>query len=70
MGYQKIGPVRQIWYVIKYKIHAWMEWQNAQYWAEEYHPAWLELAHKARNKETRREYKEKILKAYRGIEYV
>jgi hypothetical protein len=69
MGYQKIGPVRQIWYVVKYKINAWVEWQDALYWAKEYHPAWVELVKKGKHEETRKAYRKKILAAYRGEDY-
>lgn len=70
MGYQKIGQIGQVWYVLKYMIHQWLEWQDAKCWAREYHPAWVELAAKAPHEETRKEYKRKILCAYRGDEYV
>lgn len=71
MGYKKIGPIRQIWYVVKYKFHSWIEWQDAKYWAEEVHPAWVHLATSRKvSEDTRKAYKEKILLAYRGYEYV
>lgn len=70
MGYKKIGFVRQTLYMIKYAIHSWNEWQDAKAWAKEYHPGWLEIAKRARHEETRKEYKRKILLAYRGYEYV
>lgn len=70
MGYKAIGYLRQLWYTLKYGIHSWIEWQDAKEWAREYHPAWLEIAQKARHEDTRKEYKQKILLAYRGYEYV
>lgn len=70
MGYKKIGFLRQTWYVFKYLIHSWFEWEDAKAWAKQYHPAWLEIATRARHEETRKEYKRKILLAYRGYEYV
>ena len=70
MGYKKIGPIRQAWYTLKYVIHSWIEWQDAKCWAKQYHPAWVQLATKARNEDVRKEYKRKILLAYRGYEYV
>ena len=70
MVYKKIGYVRQLWYTIKYAFHSWLEWQDAKYWAEAVHPAWLELATKSRSEDVRKEYKRKILLAYRGYGYV
>ncbi len=70
MGYKKISYPRQIWYVIKYAVHSWLEWQDAKHWAKGCHPGWVVIATKARHEETRREYKQKILRAYRGDEYV
>lgn len=70
MGYKKQNYVKQIWLVIKYAVKSWFEWQDAKCWAAEYHPAWLELAKKARHEEIRKEYKRKILLAHRGCEYV
>lgn len=55
---------------IRQMIRDWFEWQDAKCWANEYHPAWVELATKARNEDIRKEYKRKILLAYRGYEYV
>lgn len=34
MGYKKIGPIRQLWYMVKYAIHSWIEWQDAKCWAK------------------------------------
>ena len=70
MGYKKIGPIRQVWYTIKYAIHSWIEWRDALDWANQYHPAWVEIAKRARHEDTRKEYKRKILLAYRGYDYV
>jgi hypothetical protein len=70
MVYKKIGPIRRVWYSIKYAIQSWIEWQDAKDWANQYHPAWVEIAKRARHEETRKEYKRKILLAYRGYEYV
>ena len=70
MGYRKISYPMQIWYVIKYAFRSWIEWQDAKEWAKEYHPAWVELAKKARHEEVRKDYKRKILLAYRGYDYV
>lgn len=47
-------------------IHSWLEWQDAKCWAKEYHPAWVQLATKAKNKDVRAIYIDKILTAYRG----
>lgn len=70
MVYKKIGPIRRAWYSIKYAIQSWIEWRDALDWANQYHPAWVEIAKRARHEETRKEYKRKILLAYRGYEYV
>lgn len=71
MGYKKIGPIRQVWYTLKYAIHSWIEWQDAKCWAKEYHPAWLAIVQNRRASDyTRQIYKQKILLAYRGYEYV
>lgn len=45
---------------------AWLEWQDAKCWANEYHPAWVQIATKSKSEEARAIYKEKILEAYRG----
>lgn len=66
MGYKKIGCLRQIWYVIKYAVSSWIEWQDAKCWAKDIHPGWVIMATKCRNEETRQYYKIKILAAYRG----
>lgn len=47
-------------------FHDWIEWQDAKSWAKEYHPGLLHLARKARMKETRRIFRNKIVKAYQG----
>ena len=60
----------RIWNKIKRKFYAWLEWQDAKAWAKVYHPAWVEIATKAEGEEARTIYKEKILAAYRGAEYV
>ena len=68
MEIKKIGPIRQMWYLVWYEAEAWFEWQDAQYWAAEFHPGWVHLANHGVHKETRAYYKEKILAAYRGEE--
>lgn len=70
MGYKTIGYIRQLWYTIKYAIHSWLEWQDAKDWAKEYHSDWLWIAKKSPIEDRRKEYKRKILLAYRGYEYV
>lgn len=65
-GYRKTGSIEQIWYVIKYAVRSWLEWNDAKCWANEYHPAWVQLANKAKNKDVRQIYRDKIMKAYRG----
>lgn len=66
MGYRKIGYIEQIWYVIKFAVTSWLEWQDAKCWAEDFHPGWVQMATKCKNKSTRQYYKLKILAAYRG----
>lgn len=68
MSYKQPGFLRQIWWVIKYAIQSWFEWQDAKHWAKEYHPAWVQFAKKSRHKETRAYYKNQILAAYRCYE--
>ena len=70
MAYKKIGYIRQTWYVLKYAVQSWLEWQDIKCWAREYHPAWLEMAVKAKSEDVRQEYKLKLIEAYRGAEYV
>lgn len=56
---------------IKKMIRDWFEWLDAKHWAKQYHPAWVELATNKRVSDYTREiYREKILLAYRGYEYV
>jgi hypothetical protein len=66
MGYRKVGYLEQVWYMIKYAVVSWAEWQDAKAWAKDCRPAWLWLATKAKNEETRQKYKNEILKLYRG----
>ena len=66
MSCKKVSHPKQIWYAINYAIHSWLEWQDAKHWAKDCHPAWVVIATKARHEETRKEYKQKILCAYRG----
>lgn len=47
---------------------AWLEWMDAKCWAKEYHPGWVQIATKAKGKTTRKIYREKIMKAFRGEE--
>ena len=70
MGYRKTGCFEQMWYVIKHKVSLWLEWLDAKDWAKEYHPAWVEFATKSKSEETRNYYKDMILAAYRGADYV
>lgn len=69
MGYKKPGYIRQAWWVVKYAIHEWFEWQDAKAWAKVYRPAWLAFAKRANSECVRNEYKRKILMAYRGMDY-
>lgn len=66
MEKRKFYSVAQLWYQLVYSVATWFEWQDAKYWAEDYRPAWLLIATKARTKETRQLYREKIIAAYRG----
>ena len=47
-------------------FYEWMEWQEAKEWAKEYHPGWLQIARKAPGKTTRKVYRDKILREYKG----
>lgn len=61
----------QLWLALSQRIHDWFEWEDAKLWANQYHPAWLALAtSKKASSYTRLIYREKILNAYRGAEYV
>ena len=51
-------------------VTPWLEWQDAKAWAKQYHPAWVEIATKSKSEEARQYYKDMILNAYRGAEYV
>lgn len=68
MGYKEPSYMRQSWWVIKYAVKSWFEWQDAKYWAKETHPAWVYLATKCRNKETQQHYKLMIMNAYNEAE--
>lgn len=65
LWYQITGPVVRLWQRLTGAVRAWMEWQDAMYWASEHRPAWAQFAIKCEHKETRRYYKAKILAAYR-----
>lgn len=55
----------------KQMILDWLEWQKAKRWAKVHHPAWLELATSEKvSSYTRLVYRDKIMNAYRGAEYV
>lgn len=56
----------QLWYQLTCPVAEWFEWQEAKIWAQEYRPASLLIATKARRKETRKLYRKKIINAYRG----
>ena len=62
--------IREIWYAIRDAFAEWLEWQDAQSWAKDIHPGLLYIAKKAKKKEVRLLYREKILNAYRGNEDV
>jgi hypothetical protein len=47
-------------------FYDWLEWQDAKEWAKYYHPGWVQIARKAPRGITRKVYREKILRAYRG----
>jgi hypothetical protein len=44
----------------------WLEWQDAKEWAKCFHPGWVQIARKAPRGITRKLYREKIIRAYRG----
>lgn len=67
MGYRKVGYLEQLWYVVKYAVSSFFEWQDAKHWAMEYHPAWVQLATKSKNEKTRKYYRFKILNEYRRL---
>jgi hypothetical protein len=51
---------------LKERFCDWLEWQDAKEWAKYYHPGWVQIARKAPRGITRKVYREKILRAYRG----
>ena len=52
------------WDSFNRNVMLWMEWQNAKYWAEEYHPAWVYLATQRNRPELREMYRDKIVREY------
>lgn len=62
--------VKQVADIIGRKLKSWLEWQDAKAWANQYHPAWVEIATKSKSDEAREYYRKMILGAYRGAEYV
>lgn len=60
----------QLWKRIKHSVYVWLEWQDAKAWAKQYHPAWVEIATQSKSEDARKYYKDMILNAYRGAEYV
>lgn len=67
MGYRKIGYLEQLWYLFKYAVKSRLEWWKAVAWAEDFHPAWVEIYNRTRNDEVREVYRNKILRGYRQI---
>ena len=65
MGYKKVWCAKQLWYIAKYKVKRWLEWQDAKAWAKMYHPAWLHIAENCQTEEVRQYYNAKILCGYR-----
>jgi hypothetical protein len=53
-------------YLLREWICDWMEWQDAKEWAKCFHPGWVQIARKALRGITRKLYREKIIRAYRG----
>ena len=52
------------------RLAVWFEWQDAKCWAKVFHPAWVEIVKRTKNEDVREYYKNMILGAYRGAEYV
>lgn len=61
-----MGYFKKMWCVFKYAVMSWLEWRDAKCWAKDVHPAWVQLATKAKCEDVRIIYRNKILKAYRG----
>ena len=68
MGMNKIKSVfvkiLEALYSMEHNMTLWMEWQNAKYWAEQYHPAWIHLATQRNRPELREMYRDKIVREY------
>lgn len=57
----------KLWNFIRaghYLLLDWMEWQDAKVWAKDFRPGWVHIATKAKRKEIRMIYRDKIMKAY------
>lgn len=52
--------------ILREGFHDWLEWQEAKEWAKDYHPGWLQIAKTARTRTTRKVYRDRILREYRG----
>lgn len=63
--YRCVSYLKQLWHGVKNAVKSWFEWKDAKSWAKEYHPAWLQIARKARLSDVRQCYRNKILEEYR-----
>lgn len=52
--------------LLRERFCQWLEWQDAKEWAKCFHPAWVEIAKRAPRRITRKVYRDRILRAYRG----
>lgn len=64
MGYKQPSRLLQSWWIIKYSIKSWFEWQNAKSWAKWFRPSWVILSTNS-SEHIREEYRRKILKDYK-----
>lgn len=65
MPYRKVSYLEQIWYIFIGKMKAKWEWWMAVRWAEEAHPAWVEIHKRTYSALTREVYRKMILDGYR-----
>ena len=54
-----------IFELLRERFRDWLEWQDAKEWAKCYHPAWVEIAKRAKQKSTRDAYRRKIVSEYK-----
>lgn len=64
--YKNPNSIVKTWWVIKYAIELWIEWQNAKRFTKTVHPDWVNIVTYTRNPKVKEIYHKKILEAYRN----